>query len=70
MVRPFKRVDDTVVAGATNVLLVLTFLTTIYIKVFDDIEDDTSNDFSESMALKPSQSVCIVSWQMNREQQH
>ena len=28
---------------------------------FDDIEDDTSNDFSESMTLKPSQSVRRIS---------
>ena len=39
MVRPFKRVDDTIVAAATNVLLVFVFLTSILVKVFDDIID-------------------------------
>ena len=39
-IRPFKRIDDTIVAAATNILLVLVFTTTIYIKVFDDIADN------------------------------
>ena len=37
--RPFKRIDDTIVAAVTNVLLVFVFLTAILIKVFDDILD-------------------------------
>ena len=39
-VRPFKRIDDTIVASASNTLLVFTFLTAILIKTFDDIAED------------------------------
>ena len=50
-VRPFKRLDDTVVAATTNVLLVFTFLTTIYIKVFDDVADNRmgSTDLAQTV---------------------
>ena len=39
-VRPFKRLDDMIIAASSNVLLVFTFLTSIFVKVFDDIEID------------------------------
>ena len=36
-VRPFKRIDDTIVAASSNVILVFTFLAAIFVKIFDDI---------------------------------
>lgn len=36
VVRPFKRTDDTIVAISSNVMLVFTFLTAIFVKIFDD----------------------------------
>ena len=49
-VRPFKRLDDTIVAAAANTLLVFTFITAIFINVHDGISD--SEGLSDELGTK------------------
>ena len=43
VVRPFKRVDDTIVAIFSNVMLVFCFLTASIVKIFDEYRHRSSN---------------------------
>ena len=42
VVKPFKRADDLIIAAASNVLLIFTFLVAFLVKIFDDVAAKTS----------------------------
>ena len=59
VVRPFRRTDDTIVAISSNVMLVFTFLTAIFVKIFDDVARVNEEQAQDLLGFQSSYDIAL-----------